>query len=186
MRGISTVLAIILIVIIVVALVGLTYSFSIALFGVTTEAGERTTERVVTSLLSQMRIESTSENKIYIRNIGTTDLSDFTILVNNKKVQDFGVDPPVIEPNQMGTISINDYIGTRDNEITLLSSEGATLTKKTEDMLFCNDTDVVLCLTFDEGSGTKVYDHSPYGNDGTLHNGTEVCSGGYCPEWVDG
>jgi hypothetical protein len=187
MRGISTVLAAILIVIIVVALVGLTYTFSVALFGVTAGAGERMTETGVTGLMAQMRVETISGNKIYIRNVGTTDLSNFTILVNNEKVQDFGVDPLIIESNQMGTITINDYIGTRENEITILSSEGGTITKKTDDAVFCNNTDVVLCLTFDEGSGNITYDQSPYGNYGVLvDKNTTNADGDTPPKWVDG
>jgi hypothetical protein len=44
----------------------------------------------------------------------------------------------------------------------------------------------VLVLDFDEGEGNIVHDKSVYGNDGTLYNGSEVCSGGYCPTWIDG
>lgn len=186
MHGITAILAIILIIIIIVVLVGLTYSFSITLFGVTTETGERTTEKTVTSLISRMIVEAASENKMYIRNTGLTNLSDFTILVNNKKVQNFDVNPSVIEPDQVGTITINDYIETKNNEIIISSSEGATSTYKTGDMLFCNNPNVVLCLTFDEGSGTIVYDYSPYGNDGTLYNATASCYNNNCPTWVDG
>jgi len=40
--------------------------------------------------------------------------------------------------------------------------------------------------TFDEGSGTIAYDYSGNENNGTLYNGTTVCSGGDCPNWVDG
>ncbi len=44
--------------------------------------------------------------------------------------------------------------------------------------------DSVLWFKFDEGSGTTAYDSSGYGNDGTLYNGSEVCSNGYCPTWT--
>ena len=46
MKGISTILAMILIVIIVVALIGLTYTFAVGLFGTTTEATTETTHEV--------------------------------------------------------------------------------------------------------------------------------------------
>jgi hypothetical protein len=41
----------------------------------------------------------------------------------------------------------------------------------------------------DEGSGTTAYDYSGYGNNGTLYNGTNICSNppnSGCPTWVDG
>ncbi|MEM5805138.1 MAG: LamG domain-containing protein [Candidatus Aenigmatarchaeota archaeon] len=40
--------------------------------------------------------------------------------------------------------------------------------------------------TFDEGSGTIAYDYSGNENNGTLYNGSVICSGGDCPNWVDG
>jgi len=40
--------------------------------------------------------------------------------------------------------------------------------------------------SFDEGSGTTAYDWSGHGNNGTLYNGSAVCAGGNCPNWVDG
>jgi hypothetical protein len=39
---------------------------------------------------------------------------------------------------------------------------------------------------FDEGSGTIAYDYSGNENNGTLYNGSIICSGGDCPNWVDG
>lgn len=48
------------------------------------------------------------------------------------------------------------------------------------------DSGLVLQFGFDEGSGTLTNDTSGQGNDGTLYNGTEVCSNSYCPTWVDG
>lgn len=39
---------------------------------------------------------------------------------------------------------------------------------------------------FDDGSGTTATDSSGDENDGALYNGSVVCSGGDCPNWVDG
>jgi hypothetical protein len=52
-----------------------------------------------------------------------------------------------------------------------------------------NLSGLVLYLTFDEGSGNVVYDYSGNKNNGTLYNGTTVCSNppnSGCPTWVDG
>ncbi len=50
------------------------------------------------------------------------------------------------------------------------------------------DPNLALQLRFDEGSGTKAYDTSGQGNDGTLKNATgATCfTDGACPEWVNG
>jgi hypothetical protein len=49
-----------------------------------------------------------------------------------------------------------------------------------------NPQNLTLFLPFDEGSGTIAYDFSGNNNNGTLYNGSIVCSGGDCPNWVDG
>ncbi|MEM5880630.1 MAG: LamG domain-containing protein [Candidatus Aenigmatarchaeota archaeon] len=54
-----------------------------------------------------------------------------------------------------------------------------------------NFSNLVLWLTFDEGSGTIAYDYSGNSNHGTIYNGTQVCAGNLthnttCPQWVDG
>jgi hypothetical protein len=52
-----------------------------------------------------------------------------------------------------------------------------------------NLSGLVLYLTFDEGSGNIAYDYSGNGNNGTLYNGSNVCSNpptSGCPTWVDG
>lgn len=48
------------------------------------------------------------------------------------------------------------------------------------------DPDLVLYLKFDENEGTLAKDSSSYGNDGTLYNGSVICSGGDCPTWKSG
>ncbi len=49
--------------------------------------------------------------------------------------------------------------------------------------------DLVLYLPFDEGQGNVSYDYSKYRNNGTLYNGSVVCSDpptSGCPKWVGG
>jgi hypothetical protein len=49
-----------------------------------------------------------------------------------------------------------------------------------------NPQNLTLFLPFDEGSGTIAYDFSGNENNGTLYNGSTICSGQDCPNWVDG
>ncbi|MEM5814986.1 MAG: LamG domain-containing protein [Candidatus Aenigmatarchaeota archaeon] len=54
--------------------------------------------------------------------------------------------------------------------------------------LFVDPTpeNLVLYLTFDEGNGNIAYDYSGNNNHGILYNGSIICSGLDCPNWVDG
>ena len=71
MKGISTILAMILIVIIVVALIGLTYTFAVGLFGTTTTATTETTEAVTERMqksivISAANCQNTSDTDVMI------------------------------------------------------------------------------------------------------------------------
>ena len=56
MKGVSAILATILIVMITVAIIGLMYAWAIGLFGTSTEASEKETEAVVGSMQKQAQI----------------------------------------------------------------------------------------------------------------------------------
>lgn len=47
-------------------------------------------------------------------------------------------------------------------------------------------TNLVGYWTFDENSGTNVWDYSGFNNTGIVTNGTTICSGGDCPYWTSG
>ncbi len=171
---------------IVVALVGLSYMFFSGILTSTTEETEESIEKTTTSLLTQMKIETASESNIYIRNIGQSDVSNLFVYVDDEPVE-VTVNPSIIKPGELGTVSVKDYIGKEDVNIRITTTQGGAFTeKKLENMIFCDDSDVLLCLKFDEGTGTKVYDHGPYGNNGTLYNATTSCYNNNCPTWVDG
>ena len=96
MKGISTVLAIVLIVIIVVALVGLTYTFATTLFGIAVTGAGEEAEAIIGGLETQFRVETvsnTSETEIvvYIRNVGTKDIgmSDLAIFLDGNRIAEF-------------------------------------------------------------------------------------------------
>ena len=180
MKAISTVLAIVLLTIIVVALVGLSYTLFISLFTKTTGAAQTMANQTVTGLISQVRIESMAINDVVVRNVGSRDISEFTVLINGEQ-SNYTLDPPLIEPDKLGTIKIMDFIR-EDDEIGIIPGEGIVVTIKSPDP--CDHA--VLCLKFDEGQGTTAYDSSGYGNDGTLGDGTCIPGVGSCPDWVPG
>jgi len=80
MKGISTILAMILIVIIVVALIGLTYTFAVGLFATTTEGATEQTETVTEAMQKSVNIVSGRCNStddivnFTVKNTGTKDI----------------------------------------------------------------------------------------------------------------
>ena len=94
MKGISTVLAIVLIVIIVVALVGLTYTFAVTLFttaaGGAQEQATAVTERLQKSVTVVSASCDATLNQVYftIRNTGTLgiDAADMAAFFDDEKL----------------------------------------------------------------------------------------------------
>jgi archaellum component FlaG (FlaF/FlaG flagellin family) len=83
MKGISTILAMILIVIIVVALIGLTYTFAVSLFSTTTSGATEQTTAVTTRLQKSVAIVArdcqisgaTTTFYFTLKNTGTLDIT---------------------------------------------------------------------------------------------------------------
>jgi archaellum component FlaG (FlaF/FlaG flagellin family) len=97
MKGISTILAMILIVIIVVALIGLTYTFAVGLFSSTTQGASTQTQTVTQNMQKSANIiaascgslsGSTRTFKFTLKNIGTLTVAaaDQTVFQDGVKV----------------------------------------------------------------------------------------------------
>lgn len=184
MKSVSTIIAIVLIMIILVALVSLFWLFASNLFTSMTQTGTASTTHMTESMSSCMKIESSVQNKIYLRNCGHGLITNNSL---NIYLDDdpfgFNMTPSSINDGEIAIIALPIWgisIGSHRLKITNPKTE---LIKIAEASL---PTSCVLALDFDEGSGTTTHDSSGNGNDGTLYNGTEVCSGGYCPTWLDG
>ncbi len=162
MRGVSEVIAIILILMITISLAGLAYMFmSTTMADVTSTAGS-TVDTTTSSMLTSFRIESIDIAKVYVRNTGQNALTSLSVYVNNEPAI-FNVTTP-IAAGAVGTITIYSFIP--DGATIKVTSPSGFSTSKV-----ANPCDkAVGCWKFDEGSGTVAYDSSPYGNDGTLIN----------------
>ena len=81
MKGISTILAMILIVIIVVALIGMTYTFAVGLFSSTTQATEQQTQQITGNMgktISIVAAKCSTTTRTYtfsLRNTGTSTIT---------------------------------------------------------------------------------------------------------------
>jgi len=165
MKAVSTVIIIILILMISVALSALSYMFFTRIYTTVTATTSSAVSQAVTSATALMKIESISINTAYVRNIGQSDLSNFSVYVGDKLASNFTVTPSVVKRGEVGTIKIYDFIKEND-EIKITTSQGGLTSKKSPNP--CDQA--ILCLKFDEGSGPTTKDSSPYRNDGTLIN----------------
>ena len=172
MKALSAVIVVILMLMISISLAAFAYMFFMATASITMESGTEMVEQTTSSMLAKMKIDSISDNKVYIRNIGNVDLTGFSVYVNNEKVN---ISAPIsIAPDQVDSITIYGFIK-EDDSIKVTTARGVMAIEKAPDP--CDSSSVVLCLKFDEGSGSIAYDSSKYNNDGGLVGS---------PSWVQG
>lgn len=168
MKAISTIIEIIIIIIIVVAIISLLWLFSTILFSSVTQTGTTTITHVTQSMSSCMRIESVSNNNIYLRNCGQDLITNDTLNIYMDDLPiSFNMTPSSINPSELAVIAIPVWrisIGIHNLRITNPNTE---LTKTVKSSL---PDSCVLALDFDESSGTIAHDSSGYGNDGMLTN----------------
>jgi FlaG/FlaF family flagellin (archaellin) len=121
MRGLSTIIIIILFLMIAIALAALSYTFFVGAFQTVTKSGEQAISKATTSGQALMKIESVSEDKIYIRNIGQVSLSDISVYVGDVPAS-YTINPEVVLPGQVATITI---LNALSGEIEITTAEGA-------------------------------------------------------------
>ncbi len=172
MRGVSEVIAIILILMITISLAGLAYMFmSTTMSDVTSSAGS-TVDITTSSMLTSFTIESMDVVKVYVRNTGQNPLSSMSVYVNDEPAT-YNVTPASIAIGAVGTITIYSFIPDGAT-VKITSPSGFSASK------IANPCEkAVGCWKFDEGTGTVAYDSSLYGNTGTLVLGPTWTSGRY-------
>ncbi len=171
MRGVSEVIAIILILMITISLAGLAYMFmSTTMSDVTSSAGS-TVDTTTSSMMTSFTIESMDIAKVYVRNTGQNAITSLSVYINDEPAT-FNVTTP-IAAGSVGTITIYSFIP--DGATVKVTSPNGFSTSKVAQP--CSKA--VGCWKFDEGTGTTAYDSSPYGNTGTLTNGPTWASGKY-------
>jgi FlaG/FlaF family flagellin (archaellin) len=108
MKGVSIIIATILILMISVSLTAFAYMFMTQMMSATTETGLQTVEKATSSLLAEMKIESMDEsnNKIYVKNSGRVNLTQFYVFINDALVSS-SANPETIAPGEITTISIS-------------------------------------------------------------------------------
>jgi flagellin-like protein len=155
MRGVSEVIAIILILMITISLAGLAYMFMSTTMSDTTTAASSTVSSTTNTMLKSFRVESIHDNTVYIRNTGTADLYNVSVYVNDTPVGFFGSGS--IGGGQVSNITLLTQLSPRDIiKVTFGGSVAtASVSESSPFSLVYDDQDP---STFSEGWGWDGWD----------------------------
>ena len=143
MKAISSLLVVIMLVLIVISIVGMSFVFFSGLFSTTTSFATNSTENIVSSMSSCMRVVSVTPNEITIRNCGegVVESGSLTVFLDDEQIS-FSMDPVSIGEDEIAILSIekDDNIQYKDYEIKISNS----LLSIKEDAKFGNPRILVL------------------------------------------
>src|SRR3989344_2275887 len=168
MKGVSAVIAAVLLLMITVSLAAAAYVWFNSTFAATTDIGTKQIERSSQVFGTEFKIESVSADSIYIRNTGTADISNITVFVEGKPAN---TTSSVIKAGEIGKITIRsfvDYNSSKTIKITSGVGVGAVASIGPSQ----NYDSLVAHWRFDEGSGTTAADSSSNKNDGAVNGAT--------------
>ncbi|MFH7873509.1 MAG: archaellin/type IV pilin N-terminal domain-containing protein, partial [Candidatus Aenigmatarchaeota archaeon] len=125
LKGVSPIIAVILLVMIVIGM-GLTaYLF----FSRTQETLQKGTEeqagKAFEAMYSKIKIESVTKEKIYIRNAGSFEINStsLTLYVNNETYS-FTIGTEILEPNRVYALQLSQPLGEQDYLIKVTAGAG--------------------------------------------------------------
>ena len=132
MKGISTIVVMVLILMISVSLTGLGYMAFTTFFSKVTTSSEQAISQTLTNMLAQMKIESISYanpiTRIYIRNIGKVDLTAFAAYVDDVIVPAANLQLPTgnkIPPGIVGNINITGNLAPTGKTVKVTTAQGS-------------------------------------------------------------
>jgi hypothetical protein len=185
MRGVSEFVLVLLILIVAVISVSIVWLVFFGHFREITFSADTTSVGEILS--SCMKIDSVRNNKIYLKNCGSGVIKNNTLKVYfDEEEFEYFMTPKSIAKGEIGTITLTNLNlflkGAGKNYKLEITSPSTSVQRYVKAVL---PSSCVLYFNFDEGTGTIAHD-SCGNNDGTLHNGDEICFNGDCPTWVDG
>src|SRR3989344_1491629 len=152
MRGITPIIAIILLLMITIAITGLAFVFLSGTTESAAQAGEAQLEQQTQLIGESFAIEIIDKNKVIIRNRGATELKNMKFYVDGKEVN-ITQGPSSVPSGQLGTFTLN--LSENQNPDTLkISSLGAAKTEAVSNRLYnpctsdseCNTPPQISCV----------------------------------------
>ncbi|MBN2203288.1 MAG: hypothetical protein JW700_03845 [Candidatus Aenigmarchaeota archaeon] len=156
MKGVSSIIVAILLLIIAVSMTSLAYSFFGEVVSETTETGNEVVEEVKESTLSNVKIDSISDDIVTIRNTGKVDISHIAIFVND--MFDAGASVPYrLSPGSVGDITLSEP-ASPGAVIKVTTGEGASAIRSVPGTFL-----VLLDASFDSDAETFSYQDNLFG-----------------------
>jgi hypothetical protein len=130
MKAVSSIIAVILILMVGASLASFTYIFFTGVMSETTEAGSETAERVSTSLLAEMKIESidSASEIVDVSNTGKVNLTSFNVFVNGVLDSAAVANPSTLMPGAVSQIVLGIDLNSGDI-VKVTTAQGATALK---------------------------------------------------------
>src|SRR3989338_52805 len=163
-KGISPIIASVLIILVVVSLAGTYTVWSSRIFGEVTEEGGETVTRTTKALFSDFEVQSAADQRVFIKNTGSSGLtaSALQVFYDGEPIE-YTADFDILESDGLGTLrlqGLNEFGG--GDHIVKITGGAFT------DSIGVTATNIVGITgewSFDEGSGTRTSDTSGNGND---------------------
>ncbi|QQG39435.1 MAG: hypothetical protein HYS81_03550 [Candidatus Aenigmatarchaeota archaeon] len=168
-KGISPIIASVLIVLVVIGLAATYTTWSSRIFGqVTEESGEAVT-RTTQQLFSQFDIQGAADQRVFIKNTGTSKLSQSALEVfyDGEPIA-YAADFDVLERDELGTLTLRGLwkYGAGDHALRVTAGSFADSSGVTASTAHGVAGD----WRFEEGSGASAGDSSGNGNTGAIAN----------------
>lgn len=183
-KGISPIIASVLIVLVAVALVSSYTLWVNRVFGTVSEAGQEEVSQTAKKLFSDLSIEGVNRQTITIQNTGSSQLSASAIDVFiDGEPATYAADFDTLEPDELGELKLRDLwkFGHGAHHLKV----GAGSFSDSMSVTVAPPPGAVMDLRFEEGSGTSTIDFTPNHNDGTLKDqNTANGDGDRPPAWT--
>ncbi|MBU3957440.1 MAG: hypothetical protein KKB25_00005, partial [Nanoarchaeota archaeon] len=177
-KGISAIIATIMLLMITVALIGVFYVFSSTMVTQTTSSGGAQVSQITSQLSSCMQIRHIIGNQITLENCGKGVIENKSLVVMMDDVK-LGASANTINERESGIVNVSGLWQIPPGKHNLKISNGAGFALALVDVQ-PNKDGLVGSWSFNEGGGTKANDGSGNGNAGTL------LPAGSEPAWVGG
>lgn len=107
-KGISEIVAVVLLLLVTIAIIGISFSWLMSTSQSAAGQTENETNTQTSRMTASFRVESVSSNMIYIRNTGTAALSaeSLSVFVNNNKLDASDYEMSDIESGKVGILTI--------------------------------------------------------------------------------
>ncbi|MFZ3078009.1 MAG: archaellin/type IV pilin N-terminal domain-containing protein, partial [Candidatus Aenigmatarchaeota archaeon] len=181
-KGISAVIATIMLLMITVSLIGVFYVFSSTLATQTTSSGSAQASQLTAQLSMCMQVDNIIGNQIVLRNCGKGVIENKSLVVMMDDVV-LSANTNTIQEGNSSVVNVSGLWQVPFGKHSLKISNGAAVALALVDVQ-PNPDGLAGSWNFDEGSEGKAYDNSGNGNAGTLVNMNT--SGNATSGWTSG